>query len=75
MKSKIFETSTVTLEFENIVMVKWSVAFCTIVMFGGITHELYDGEEIAKFKIWYNIYLEDKYAEQEEEDRTEEIPL
>lgn len=67
-KSKVFEGSTLTVEFENVCAVISNHSHCLdILLFGNHSVSLNDGEEIARFKTWYGIYLEEKHGGESEE--------
>ena len=68
-KSKVFIGSLVTLEFENVCAVYQTNDHCLdILLFGNHSISMTIPEEIANFKLWYGIYLEDKFGSEDQED-------
>jgi len=66
VKSRVFKTETMCIEFENIVA--WVHTSFTdplsIYTFGTFIFTIDNAEDIADFKVWYQIYLDDKYTDQ-----------
>lgn len=72
-KSKFFSSKEGMFEFENVSAVLPLEGELLVMLFGDCEISLKDATNQANFLLWYEIYLEEKYAEEVEE--TEEIGL
>ena len=74
-KNKFFKYSGGMFEFENVSGVKANGLELVILLFGDHELVINSSEEMSSFYIWYEIFLQEKYEAEIEEEVEEEIGL